>query len=70
MKVDNNAAGWRLVEMLKPAALRMYVRGQIGRRATPGERPILLLGDPKSHDMTIDMWWNNRTWPTPGEPLP
>jgi hypothetical protein len=70
MKVDSGAKGWRLVEMLKPAPLRMYVRGQMGRNATPAERPILLLGNPKSHNMTIDMWWNNRTWPTPGEPLP
>ena len=68
MKVDNNSAGWRLVEMAKPAGLRLYVRGLIGKRAVPGPDPIKLLGDPKWQDVTIDMWWNNRRWPTPETP--
>jgi hypothetical protein len=42
LKVDNNAAGWRLVQMDKPGPLNLHVRGHIGQRAKMGDAPISL----------------------------
>jgi hypothetical protein len=42
LKVDNNAAGWRLLHMHKPTPIHLRVRGNIGQRATLGERPVVL----------------------------
>ena len=41
-KIDNNAAGWRLVEQTGPGPLWLRMPfGEIGNKATPGERPIV-----------------------------
>jgi hypothetical protein len=42
LKIDNNAAGWRLLQMHKPTSLHLRVRGNIGKRATMGPEPIVL----------------------------
>jgi hypothetical protein len=42
LKIDNNAAGWRLLQMDKPGPLNLRVRGNIGQRATMGEPPIAI----------------------------
>jgi hypothetical protein len=63
LKADNHAAGWRLVEMEKPGHLRFHAAGLIGRRATPGQNAIQLLGDPAKQDVRIDFWWNGKRWP-------
>jgi len=63
LKVDNNSAGWRLVEMEKPGPLRLRIGGTLGKRATPGENPIVLLGDPAIRDVVIDLFQNGKRWP-------
>jgi hypothetical protein len=63
LRVDNHAAGWRLVEMLRPDALRLRVGGLIGRRAIPADDAIQLLGDPRRHDVVIDLWHDGQKWP-------
>jgi hypothetical protein len=63
LRVDNNAAGWQLVEMQKPGPLRFHAAGHLSRHATPGPDPIKLLGDPKFHDVKLDFWWRAQHWP-------
>jgi hypothetical protein len=74
LKVDNNAAGWRLLEMTKPGPLNLRVRGHIGQRATMGERPIVLGRSTAPgarvpdgvHELDIELWGPNpsgqRVW--------
>ena len=61
MKVDNHAAGWRLVEMQRPGPLRFHAAGHMGRHAAPGPDPIKLLGDPQYQDVDVDFWWQGKT---------
>lgn len=42
LKVDNNAAGWKLLEMVKPGPINLTVRGHIGQQAKMGDRPIVI----------------------------
>jgi hypothetical protein len=63
LRVDNNAAGWRLIEMDKAGALRLRVGGLINRRATPSPDAIQLLGDPARQDVQIDLWHDGHKWP-------
>jgi hypothetical protein len=63
MKVDNNAAGWRLVQMDKPRPVRLHVGGHIGLRAMPAADAIVLRGDPALQDVRIDLWHEGRKWP-------
>ena len=62
-RIDNHAAGWRVVEMEKPGLVRIHVAGHMCRVATPGPDPIQLLGDPKYQDVDIDFWWQGKRWP-------
>src|SRR4029077_1319359 len=63
LKVDNNAAGWRLVQMDNPGDVRLRIGGLIGTHATPGNDPIKLLGDPSTQDVNIDLFWKGKRWP-------
>jgi hypothetical protein len=67
LKVDNNAAGWRLVEMLRPGPLNLTVSGLVGKKALPGERPVVLRRSATMPDwytrVRLDLWppgWNER----------
>jgi hypothetical protein len=66
IKVDTSAAGWRLIEMQKPGAIRFHASGHVSMRATPAHDAIKLLGDPKYQDVRIDFWWQNKRWPAEG----
>ena len=61
LKVDNNATGWRLIEMQKPRSVRLHVSGHMCRRAIPGADAIKLLGDPNTQDVEVDLWWHGQT---------
>jgi hypothetical protein len=63
MKVDNFSAGWRLLEMTRPAPIRFHAAGHIGRRATPAPDAVKLQGDPQNQDVRIDFWWDGKRWP-------
>jgi hypothetical protein len=73
LKVDNNAAGWRLVEMTRPGPLNLYVRGHIGIRAKTGPEPIKLLKPRKTarfsppagyQNLELHLWPRGRlVWP-------
>ncbi len=69
MKIDNGAAGWRLVEMQKPGQLRLLVAGHISRHAVPAANAIRLLGDPATQQVDVDLWWEGKHWPAES-PLP
>jgi hypothetical protein len=67
LKVDNNAAGWRLLQMDKPGPLNLRVRGNIGQRATTGDHPIAIRR-PKTatynpptdyHVLNVELWGPN-----------
>jgi hypothetical protein len=62
LKVDNNAAGWRLVDSRGP--LNLTVRGHIGNQAKPADDAILVrdyMGKPQIAD--IKLWWGGKVWP-------
>jgi hypothetical protein len=66
LKVDNNAAGWRLVEMTRPGPLNLYVRGHIGTRAATGPDPIKLLKPRANARFKPPAWYQNvelHLWP-------
>jgi hypothetical protein len=69
LKVDNNAAGWRLVEMLKPGPLNLTVRGHVGKKARPADEAIVLKRPARNvaaSDYThvdVELWHNGRLWP-------
>jgi hypothetical protein len=42
LKVDNNAARWRLLQMDRPGPINLIVRGQVGQDAKMGEKPIVI----------------------------
>jgi hypothetical protein len=55
--VDNNAAGWRLIDVDKAWGLNFSVRGEIGNRATPGANPVSIKGGkPENHEISIEIW--------------
>jgi hypothetical protein len=41
-KADNNAAGWRVLEMVSPGPLDFRMEGQIGEKAVMGAKPIVI----------------------------
>lgn len=68
LKVDNNAAGWRLLQMDKPGPINLTVRGHIGQNAAPGEKPIVIPAvkstpswtPPKDYQvLDVALWWGN-----------
>lgn len=63
LKGDNNAAGFRLIEMQKPRSVRIHISGNIGKTTVPATDAIKLLGDPKTQDVVVDLWWQGKHWP-------
>ena len=58
LKVDNNAAGWRLVNAPKAWGLRLRVGGEMGNKATPGPNAVNIVpaNQPEHIDAEIDLW--------------
>lgn len=49
--IDNNAAGWRLIDVEKAWGLNFSVRGEIGNRATPAANAVSIRGGNPAHHM-------------------
>jgi hypothetical protein len=69
--VDNNAAGWRLIDVQQAWGLNFSVRGEIGNRATPGANPVSIKGGkPENHFIDIRMFDGStyKMWDWEGQP--
>ena len=51
MCVDNNAAGWRLLDVQQAWGINFSVRGEIGNRATPAANAVSIRGGNPAHHM-------------------
>jgi hypothetical protein len=68
LKIDNNAAGWRLLELSKGGPLNLHLRGVRGNQATPGERPIVIpkptFANPPAdyQHLDVELWSGGTMW--------
>jgi hypothetical protein len=49
--------------MQKPRSVRIHISGNIGKTTVPATDAIKLLGDPKTQDVVVDLWWQGKHWP-------
>jgi len=61
LRVDNHAAGWRLVDCAGVGAIALWVRGEIGKHAEPGPEPIKVVAG--LANVHIELVRNWRPWP-------